>query len=82
MEKDKKVKEKVPGIGDKELMEQMNKLMRVNEAKTDQMILDSVVVLLNSMMTAPVIKAIPVFDHNEIEKLKKVLFNVLNKYNG
>lgn len=64
------------------IMDQFEQLKKIQDVKTDQMVLDSVTVLLNSMITTPVVKDTPAFTPGDINKLKKVLFNILNKYNG
>lgn len=64
------------------IMDQFDQLKKIQDVKTDHMVLDSVVILLNSMVTTPVVKDVPVFDHSDTKKLKGILFNILNKYNG
>lgn len=64
------------------IVNQFEQLRQLQHAKTDQMILDSVTVLLNSMITTPDPTAVSVFSETDRENLRKILFNILNKYNG
>jgi len=67
---------------DVDLMEQMENLMKIQNVKTDELLLGVVTQLLNSMISSTPDKyREQPFTYIEIKELKSILFNILNKYN-
>lgn len=62
------------------VMDQLEQLMEMNNIKMEQMVLDSVTILLSAIVKGSSSHAKEIFGQSEVKELKVLLFNILQKY--